>query len=160
MRRSWNWAVWAGVVLVVAGILSYPLYCVRFPALRDFPWVNLPLIVFGLALLAVGLVRAFRQPELHRGKIFGTVLAILSLALSGVFLYGIFIGARHILPASHGAPRVGQVAPNFTLPDSRNSPLNLTDVLTSAFAPNGAIGTGTAAERTAGVVLIFYRGYW
>ena len=160
MRRSWNWAVWAGVVLVVAGILSYPLYCVRFPALRDFPWVNLPLIVFGLALLAVGVVRAFRQPELHRGKIFGTVLAMLSLALSGVFLYGIFIGARHILPASHGAPRVGQVAPNFTLPDSRNHPVHLTDVLTSAFAPNGAIGTGTAAERTAGVVLIFYRGYW
>jgi hypothetical protein len=160
MKRSWNWAVWAGALLVVAGILSYPLYFIRFPALRDFPWVNLPLIVFGLALLAGGLVRAFRQPQLHRGKIFGSVLAVLSLALSGLFLYGVFIGAKHMLPVSHGAPQVGQVAPNFTLPDSRNNPVNLTGVLSSAFAPNGAIGSGAAAERTAGVVLIFYRGYW
>src|SRR5277367_7052937 len=160
MRRSWNWAVWAGVVLVVAGILSYPLYCVRFPALRDFPWVNLPLIVFGLALLAVGVVRAFRQPELHRGKIFGSVLALLALALSGVFLYGIFIGARHVLPASHGAPQVGQIAPDFTLPDSRNEPVNLYGLLNSAFAPNGATATATGTDRTAAVVLIFYRGYW
>jgi hypothetical protein len=158
MKRSWNWALWTGVVLVVAGILSYPLYFVRFPALRDFPWVNLPLIIFGLALLAVGLVLAFRQPELHRGKIFGSVLAV--LALSGVFLYGMFIGARHVLPVSHGAPQAGQVAPNFTLPDSRNNSVNLRDVLNSAFAPAGATGSGTAAERTTGVVLIFYRGYW
>ena len=160
MRRKWNWAVWTGVVLVVAGILSYPLYFVRFPALRDFPWVNLPLIIFGLALLAVGLVRAFRQPELHRGKIVGSVLAVLALALSGVFLYGIFIGGRYVLPASHGAPQVGQVAPNFTLPDSRNNPVNLAEVLHSAFAPGAATGSGTAAERTTGVLLIFYRGYW
>jgi hypothetical protein len=160
MKRSWNWALWTGAVLVIAGVLSYPLYFVRFPALRDFPWVNLPLIIFGLALLAVGLARAFRQPELHRGKIFGTVLAVLSLALSGAFLYGIFIGARHMLPASHGAPQVGQVAPNFTLPDSRNNSVNLRDVLSSTFAPAGATGSGAAAERTAGVVLIFYRGYW
>jgi hypothetical protein len=160
MKRSWNWALWTGAVLVIAGILSYPLYFVRFPPLRDFPWVNLPLIIFGLALLAVGLARAFRQPELHRGKIFGSVLAVLSLALSGVFLYGMFIGARHVLPASHGAPQVGQVAPNFTLPDSRNNSVNLRDLLNSAFAPTGATGSGAAAERTAGVVLIFYRGYW
>jgi len=160
MKRSWNWAVWTGGVLVVAGILSYPLYFVRFPALRDFPWVNLPLIIFGLALLAVGLMRAFRQPELYRGKIFGSVLMVLSLALSGVFLYAIFVGARHVLPASPGAPQVGQVAPNFTLPDSRNNPVDLANVLSSPFAPNGATGSGTAAERTAGVLLIFYRGYW
>jgi hypothetical protein len=160
MKRRWNWAVWTGVVLVVVGIVSHPLYFVRFPALRDFPWVNLPLVIFGLALLAVGLVRAFRQPELHRGKIFGSVLAVLALALSGVFLYAIFIGARHVLPASHGAPQVGQAAPNFTLPDSRNNSVNLAEVVDSEFAPSGAAGSGTAAERTAGVVLIFDRGYW
>jgi hypothetical protein len=160
MKRSWNWPVWTGFVLVLVGIVSYPLYSIRVPALRDFPWLNLPLIAIGLVLLAVGLARAFRQPVLHRGKMFGSVLVVLSLALSGVFLYGIFIGARHVLPVSHGAPQVGQLAPDFTLPDSRNNPVTLTGVLSSGFAPNGASGSMVAAQSTAGVVLIFYRGYW
>ncbi len=160
MKRSWNGALWAGALLVLAGVVSYPLYFMRFPALRDFPWANLPMIIIGLALLAVGVARAFRQPALYRGKIFGSVLALLSLALSGVFLFGIFIGARHILPASHGAPQAGQLAPDFTLPDSRNNAVNLTGTLASAFAPNAAGAPAAAAQPTAAVVLIFYRGYW
>jgi hypothetical protein len=160
MKRSWNWLVWTGALLVFLGVVSYPLYFIRFPALRDFPWANLPLIVIGLVLLAVGLVRAVRHPELHRGKIFGSVLAVVALAFSGVFFYGIFIGARHVLPASHGAPQVGQMAPDFTLPDSRNEPVNLYGLLSSAFAPDGAAATAIGTDRTAAVVLIFYRGYW
>ena len=163
MKRSWNWPVWTGVLLVLAGIVSYPLYFIRFPALRDFPWANLPLIAIGLALLAVGLVRAFRRPQMHRGKIFGSVLAALALGFSGLFLYAIFIGARHVLPASQGAPKVGQMAPDFTLSDSQNHPVSLAGVLNSPFAPesaNAAMGSAMAAQRTAGVVLIFYRGYW
>jgi hypothetical protein len=117
MKRSWNWPLWTGALLVFAGVVSYPLLCVRIPALRDFPWANLPLIAIGLALLAVGLARAFRRPELHRGRIFGTVLAVLSLGVSGLFLYGIF-------------------------------------------TPESTSGAGMSAEKTAGVVLIFYRGYW
>src|SRR4029077_8604885 len=111
MKRDWNWAVWAGASLVFLGVISYPLFFVRFPALRDFPWANLPLIALGLVLIALGLVRAFRHSDLFRGKISGSVLAVLALAFSGFFLYGIFIGARHVLPASHGAPQVGQMAP-------------------------------------------------
>jgi hypothetical protein len=160
MKRSWNWPVWTGVGLVLAGILSYPLYSIRVPALRDFPWVNLPLIIVGLWLLGAGVARAFREPTRYRGKIVGSVLAFVALALSAVFLYGIFIGARHVLPVSHGAPQVGQLAPDFTLPDSRNTPVNLTGTLSSPFAPNGATGSPAAAQPTAGVVLIFYRGYW
>jgi hypothetical protein len=57
---------------------------------------------------------AFRRSDLFRGKIYASVLAVLALAFTGIFLYGIFIGARHVLPASHGAPQVGQ-----TVPDSR-----------------------------------------
>jgi hypothetical protein len=111
MKRTWNWAVWTGASLVFLGVISYPLFFVRFPALRDFPWANLPMVALGLVLLALGLVRAFRRSDLFRGKIFGSVLAVLALAFSGFFLYGIFIGSRHVLPASHGAPQVGQTAP-------------------------------------------------
>lgn len=160
MKRSWNWALWTGASLVFLGVVSYPLFFVRFPGLRDFPWVNLPMIALGLVLLALGLVRAFRHPDLCRGQIFGSVLAVLALAFSGFFLYGIFIGARHVLPASHDAPRVGQTAPDFTLPDSQNHPVSLTGALNSPFTPESATSAEKAADRAAGVVLIFYRGYW
>jgi hypothetical protein len=85
MKRNWNWAVWTGASLVFLGVISYPLFFVRFPALRDFPWANLPMIALGLVLLALGLVRAFRHSDLFRGKIFGSVLAVLALAFSGFF---------------------------------------------------------------------------
>ena len=93
------------------------------------------MIALGLVLLALGLVRAFRHSDLFRGKIFGSVLSVLALAFSGFFLYGIFIGARHVLPASHGAPQVGQTAPDFTLPDSQNHPVSLTGALNSPITP-------------------------
>ncbi|MGA2098779.1 MAG: hypothetical protein ABSH39_20995 [Candidatus Acidiferrum sp.] len=160
MKREWNWAVWTGTSLVFLGVISYPLFFVRFPALRDFPWANLPMIALGLVLLALGLVRAFRYSDLFRGKIFGSVLAVLALAFSGFFLYGIFIGARHVLPPSHGAPQVGQTAPDFTLPDSQNHPVSLTGTLNSRFTPDSATRAATSAASTAGVILIFYRGYW
>src|SRR5258708_40188939 len=114
MKRSWNWAVWTGASLVFLGVVSYPLFFVRFPGLRDFPWANLPMIALGLVLLALGLVRAFRHPDLCRGKIFGSVLAVLALAFSGFFLYGIFIGAPPVLPACHDLARTGHAAPRLT----------------------------------------------
>ena len=98
--------------------------------------------------------------DLFRGKIFGSVFAVLALALSGFFLYGIFIGARHVLPPSHGAPHVGQTAPDFTLPDSQNHPVSLTGALNSPFTPESTTGAATNAAKAAGVILIFYRGYW
>ena len=152
--------MWTGASLVFLGVVSYPLFFVRFPALRDFPWANLPMIALGLLLIALGLVRAFRHADLFQGKIFGSVLAALALALSGFFLYGIFFGARHVLPASHGAPQVGQTARDFMLPDSQNHPVSLTGVLNSPFTPESATGDEKGAAQAAGVVLIFYRGYW
>jgi hypothetical protein len=160
MKRSWNWPLWIGALVTFLGVASYPAYFVRFPALRDFPWANLPIIGIGLALLGVGLKRAFQHPELHRGRIFGSLVAALSLAISALFLYGVFIGGRHVLPASPGAPQVGQTAPDFTLPDSRNNPVSLQGVLNSPFAAAGGSSGGMGADKTAGVVLIFYRGYW
>jgi hypothetical protein len=160
MKRSWNWAVWTGALLVLLGVVSYPLFFVRFPTLRDFPWANLPMIALGLVLLTLGLTRAFQHPDLFRGKIFGSVLAVLALTFSGFFLYGIFIGARHVLPASHGAPQVGQTAPDFALPDSQNHQVTLTGALNSPFTPESTTGAEKNAVQAAGVVLIFYRGYW
>ena len=147
-------------MLVLLGVISYPLFFVRIPALRDFPWANLPMIALGLALLALGLARAFRHPDLWRGKIFGSVLAVLAVAFSGFFVYAVFIGARHVLPPSSGAPQVGQMAPDFTLPDSQNHAVSLTVALNSPFTPESTTRAEKSAAQTAGVILIFYRGYW
>src|SRR5438105_4842965 len=116
MKRRWNWLLWVGFLLVLAGLLSYiPLFSL-FPVTRDFPWVNLLLFLGGGVLLAQGLGRAFRQPEIYRGKIFGPLLAVLSVAGVSLFIYGLFYLGRQ-MPASAAAPRVGQKAPEFTLPD-------------------------------------------
>lgn len=166
MKRSWNPSVWWGSVLVLVGILSYPFFFAKFVVTRDFPWLNLLLIALGLVLVAIGIARAFRRPDAYRGQIFGSVLGVLTLVFVGSFSFEIFVVARQ-LPSSHGAPQVGHTAPDFTLPDSRNNSVNLSALLKSPFSPSASPAAGTAAASptsapgaTAGVLLIFYRGYW
>jgi len=159
MKQSWNASVWVGLVVVLAGVASYPLFFIRYPVTRDFPWASLLIMALGLLLLAVGISRAFRRPDAYRGKVFGSILGVLAVGIAAFFCYGVFYATSQ-LPASHGAPQVGQVAPDFTLPDSTNTPVNLSGLLNSSFAPNGAIGPAISGEKTAAAVLIFYRGYW
>jgi hypothetical protein len=159
VKRSWNPALWVGFVLVLIGTASYPLFFIRFPVTRDFPWANLLLIAIALALLAVGLHRAFWRPEAYRGKISGSILGALGLAFAGLFLYVIFYAARQ-LPASAGSPRAGRVAPDFTVPDSLGHPVTLSALLDSPFGTNDWPSEAAGASRANGVVLIFYRGYW
>ena len=152
MKRRWNLSIWVGFLLVLVGLLSYVPIFALFPATRDFPWVNLLLFAVGGALLASGLARAFRQPQIYRGKIFGSILAVISLLGIGMFGLGIFYLARQ-LPASKGAPRVGEKAPNFTLPDQNGKLLSLAELL----APSPA---DKAKPKISAVLLIFYRGHW
>jgi len=142
MKRSWNGFIWAGFAVVLLAAFSF-LFLIRFPAARDFPWVNLLLFGAGAVLLAAGLWRAFRQPSRYRGKVSGTVLSLLSLGLFGLFCYGIFVLAADI-PSASGAPRPGTPAPDFTLAEAAGKPVALPELL----------------KRNRGVLLIFYRGYW
>ena len=152
MKRRWNLLLWAGFLLVLAGLLSYiPLFAL-FPVTRDFPWANLLLFIAGGVLLSAGLIRAFRQPELYRGKILGPILATLSVAGVSLFAFGIFYQARQ-LPSSMAASRVGQKAPDFSLPDQNGKLVTLAELL--ALPP-----VRTAGARANGVLLIFYRGHW
>jgi hypothetical protein len=155
VKRGWNWLLWAGFVLVLVGLVSYIPFFAQFPITRDFPWVNLLMFAAGAALLGVGLSRAFGKPDQYRGRIFGSALALLSVLGIGFFCWGVFVEARH-LPASAAAPRLGQKAPDFTLPDQDGRPVTLAGLLsTPATGP-----AGPAAVRPNGVLLIFYRGYW
>jgi hypothetical protein len=142
MKRHWNWSLWIGFLFVLAGFFSYTFFA-RFPVTRDFPWANLILFCSGGILLVVGLVRAFGNPRAYRGKIFGSILTLLSVVIIGLFSYVIFYELRQV-PASTGAPHVGQTAPDFILLDQNEQPIGLGDLL------SGSRGT----------VLIFYRGFW
>ena len=150
MKRRWNLFVWAGFLLVVVAFLSYYHFFARFPVTRDFPWANLLLFAAGGFLLVVGLRRAFGQPEAYRGKIAGSIFAVLSVLIFGLFGFYNFYLSK-LLPASPAAPGVGQKAPNFTLPDQNGKSVSLAELLASP---------STAGAKPSGVILVFYRGYW
>ena len=158
--RRFNWPIWLGFLLSVVAFLSYFLVFVWFPVTRDFPWANLLLFALAAALLFVGVRRAFAPDRLltepgavatgrRRSKIVVAILATLSVAIFGFFIFATFIGARR-LPASHGAPQVGQKAPDFTLADTSGKLVSLSELLSSPV--NG--------KTPRGVLLVFYRGYW
>jgi hypothetical protein len=144
MKRRWNWMLWVGFLVVVAALFSYEIF-VRFPITRDFPWANLSLFAIGGILLVMGLVRAYGQPAKYRGKVFGPILALLSLLIFAMFAYPLFYIVRQ-MPASASAPPVGDKAPDFSLVDQNWRTVALHELL--------------SASGTHGVLLIFYRGYW
>ena len=152
-----NWPLWAGFLLSLIAFLSYPFVFVWFPVTRDFPWVNLALFALAIVLLVMGVRRAFASGRSHpmRSKIAGAVLTTFSVVVLAIFIVSFFVAGRQ-LPASPGAPKVGQKAPDFTLSDTNNQSVSLPGLLQPA-----AANAGTSAPKAPrGVLLIFYRGYW
>lgn len=142
MTKHRNWFIWVGFLVVLFAFLSYFIVFSQFPLTRDFPWLNLLVFTAGFALLGRGLWRAHSQPAIYHGRISGPALGVLSLLVFGLFLsYNFYLSAQ--LPASKAAPQVGEVAPDFMLPDQDGKLVKLSD------------------SRSAGpVLLVFYRGYW
>jgi hypothetical protein len=90
--------------------------------------------------------RVFRDRGFPRSKsILLTILGLMALSWVRFLSFGL----PPQLPSSSGAPRLGQKAPQFTLPDQDGKPVSLAGLL----KPRG----GVAAN---GIILIFYRGYW
>jgi len=149
--RRLNWPLWLGFLLTLGTFLSYFFIFVVFPFTRDFPWANLLLFVIAIVLLFMGLRRGFASDRPHptRSKIVSSIVSGLSLLVIALFVFTIFIGGRW-LPASKGAPQVGQRAPDFSLPDSSGKTVSLNELLTTPI-------NGNAPK---GVLLVFYRGYW
>jgi len=149
--RRFNWPLWVGFLLTLAAFFTYFAVFVWFPVTRDFPWANLVLFVIAGLLLFVGVRRGFAADRPHptRSKIVTSIVGLLGLAVFAFFVFAIFISARW-LPASTGAPHVGQRAPDFTLADTTGRQVSLNELLTSPV-------NGSAPK---GVLLVFYRGYW
>jgi len=143
VKRHWNVPIWAGFVIVIVALVSYiPIFAV-FPVTRDVPWANYLLFLLGGGLLGVGVTRAFRDPQHYRGKISGSVLAVLSVLLLGFFVVGTVYLTKQI-PLAERALRPGQPAPPFVLQDIAGKQVASSELL----------------KGHRGVVLVFYRGYW
>src|SRR5215472_8363913 len=153
-KRRANWFLWLGFLTTLIAFVSYFLFFLQFPVTRDIPWVNYLLFALAALLLAIGLRRAFAKPQLYRGRISAPILTALSAVVLGAFCFMVFVESRH-LPTSSGAPRVGEAAPQFSLPDINGKTVSLSDLLpTPIDAPAGP------KQTTKGVLLVFYRGYW
>jgi hypothetical protein len=143
MKPRWNVFVWAGFAITVLAILSYFFVFLRFPVTRDVPWATYVLFIPAVALLVIGVKRAFKEPQRYRGKISGPILGTLSIFLMGLFCY-FAVALTKDLPPAGAALRIGQRAPDFSLADAGGKPVALSEIL----------------KTNRAVVLIFYRGYW
>jgi|SRR5215213_6701226 len=146
-----NWSLWVGFVLTIGAFLSYFFVFVWFPFTRDFPWANLVLFLVAAVFLFMGVRRGFASDRPHptRSKIVSSIVSVLSVVVFALFVFTIFVVGRW-LPASKGAPQVGQRAPEFSLPDTSGKAVSLNELLTAPV--NG--------KPPKGMLLVFYRGYW
>ena len=120
------------VLLSLAAIAGYIVF-LRVAAVRNHP--ELYLVAFAIATLIAGFA-TWRAAHWPNSVALG--LSVVLLSLGGVFN---FVLAK--IPAAPTVLRVGEPAPDFTLPDASGAPVSL----------------ASFRERTP-VVLVFYRGYW
>jgi len=147
--KKLNWPIWLGFLLSIFAFFSYPLIFVNWDVTRDFPWANLFLFATAVVLLFVGVRRAFAPEKRRLSKIAAPILATLSVLALAMFIFTAFVASRW-LPASQGAPQVGKTVPEFTLANTNNKPVSLSELRSQSI-------DGKAPK---GVLLIFYRGYW
>ena len=120
------------VVVSLGAAVAY-LSLLRVPAIRNHPALYLAGFALGAAIAAAAVWRSARWPNL-------AALAF-SVALLVLGAYFNFVFAR--LPAASAVLKVGEAAPDFTLPDA-----------------TGAAVTLASFRDQRPVVLVFYRGYW
>lgn len=127
-----RWAAVAGPVLAVVGLISYFTVFARIPALRDVPWVNLPMVAAGLAL-SIWALTARRSVWRWLGATLATV--------SAAALVGYVFVLSSMLPETSGVVTVGDKVPALELPDQTGTPQRIP----------------VEGDRT---LLVFYRGHW
>jgi hypothetical protein len=149
--KSWNWRLWVGFVLCPLALWAFFHF---FEDTRAVFWPSLLLFLIAAFLLISGLKRAFGEPQAYRGKVFGSILAGLSVVLLGLFGYMSYQVYTHF-PAAKNAPQVGRPAPQFALLDSNGKNVSLGQLLS-----NPKTDSTGAARALKGVLIVFYRGYW
>ena len=120
------------VVVSLGAAVAY-LSLLRVPAIRNHPALYLAGFALGTAIAAAAVWRSARWLNLA-----ALAFSVALLVLGGYFN---FVFAR--LPAPSTVLKVGEAAPDFTLPDA-----------------TGAAAALASFRDQRPVVLVFYRGYW
>ncbi len=139
MKR--NHLIWIGPLVAFAAVVSYFEVFARFATLRDFPWVNLPLVVLGAVLSALGVKRALAGSPALRAKVLAAAGLAFSVLLVAAFVAYVFWITYFLPPPTEVALGLAE-APDFTLTSSTGETVRLSDF---------------AGRR---VALVFYRGFW
>jgi hypothetical protein len=167
-NRQRNWAPWFALLLALAALLSNAGFFMGLPGQRALPWLSVALAIAALVCAAVGIMRAFRQPQVYGGKVSSSILGVVALLICG--LVAIASVTSRNLPVATGAPQVGQKVPDFTLADTNGNKVSLGQLLGKADSSVSASANNTAdqaapvgisaATPPKAVLLVFYRGYW
>jgi hypothetical protein len=128
-----NHLIWIGPLVAVFGLVSYFFLFARYPALRDTAWLNLLLVLAGLALSVVAIRR--------RLSFLSAAGALLSLGCAALLAGYVFVLSEQV-PDTAGVVAVGAPAPAFSLTDHTGAIVRLSDF----------------SGRP--LVLVFYRGFW
>lgn len=127
-----RWAALAGPVVAVVGLISYFTVFAGIPALRDVPWVNLPMVAAGLAL-SIWALTARRSVWRWLGAALSTVCA--------AALVGYVFVLSSMLPETSRVVAVDDRVADLELPDHTGTVTRIP----------------VRSDRT---LLVFYRGHW
>jgi hypothetical protein len=128
---------WIGPLIAVPGLLSYFTTFSMWPAFRDFPWLNLLILVAAVMISALAVRRA--EPGLGRlGSVAGLVVSLSALGL--LCFYCFFLSYQ--LPDAGRVADDGTRIPNITLVAQDGEAIDLADA---------------ARDK---LILVFYRGHW
>jgi predicted secreted protein len=155
-RRN-NFATWWGLLFAILALGCNAAFFVSLPFQRAVPRLSLFFALVALIFLVLGLTRAFRQPQVYRGKVLSIVLTVVALLPTGLSVLG-FV-AMHKLPSATAAPQVGQRVPDFTLADTSGKRVSLDQLVAASSQPASGLASFQSRAPKA-VLLIFYRGYW
>ncbi len=134
---TFNYLAWVGPVLAVFGLLSYFVYFSMWPVFRDFPWLNLLILLgaVGVSVLALGRARS------SLGRAGSGIGLFVSVSMLGLLCFYAFF-------LSYQLPDAGRVVDDGTrLP-----------AITLASTDGEAIDIADAAQDK--LILVFYRGHW
>lgn len=134
--------LWIGPALTFVAAVSYFLFFVRFPALRDVPWFNLPLVLIGtfVAIAASGphLTKSSAgQPK----RVRAFLSAVAAVGMAGLFCFYVFSFSSS-MPSTKGI---------------KGSRVNLSGVKVQTSNKETVDLQAFAKEK---LFVIFYRGYW
>jgi hypothetical protein len=155
VERRRNGAPWVAFLFILLAIaLNVWTFVAPLRWTQMLVWLSLAAGLCALFYAALGASRAFRQPQVFGGKISSSIFSVLAILICGLMAFAWF--SARSLPASAGAPHVGQKAPDFTLADTQGNKVSLSKLL----GGDSAAASNQNAVPNKAVLLIFYRGYW